>query len=110
MSNYQGFRKCNLILVFDAYRLRDGLGAVERHAGIYVIYTRSKETADTYIEKVTYDIGRDHVVSVATSDEMEQVIIMGHGALRVSAKGLYDEVCHVNDEVRRLVEANNSKK
>nr|MBQ4317827.1 NYN domain-containing protein [Clostridia bacterium] len=107
LSNYQGFKKCNLILVFDAYKVSDGVGAVERHGGIYVIYTRSRETADTYIEKVTYDIGRDRNVMVATSDEMEQIIIMGHGAKRISALGLYEEVCRATEEVRRLIEAIN---
>lgn len=103
LSNYQGFKKCNLILVFDAYRVRDGRGSVERHAGIYVIYTRSHETADTYIEKVTYDIGREHRVRVATSDALEQVIVMGHGCIRLSAKGLHDEVMQAAEEIRELV-------
>ncbi|MGM9624733.1 MAG: NYN domain-containing protein, partial [Eubacteriales bacterium] len=109
LSNYQGYRKCNLILVFDAYRVKDGRGSVEKHAGIYVIYTRSHETADTYIEKVTYDIGRDHRVRVATSDGLEQVIIMGHGAQRMSAQGLYEEVCRTAEEVRQTVAAYNAK-
>ncbi|MCQ2431329.1 MAG: TetM/TetW/TetO/TetS family tetracycline resistance ribosomal protection protein [Clostridia bacterium] len=103
LANYQGFKKCNLILVFDAWRVKDGHGSVEHHAGIYVIYTRSKETADTYIEKVTYDIGREHRVRVATSDAMEQVIVMGHGAERLSARNFYDEVCAVNDEIKDLM-------
>ncbi|MBE6658661.1 MAG: GTP-binding protein [Ruminococcaceae bacterium] len=107
LSNYQGYRKCNLILVFDAYRVKDGRGSVERHAGIYVIYTRSHETADTYIEKVTYDIGREHRVRVATSDALEQVIVMGHGCIRMSAAGLYDEVVRTTEEIRTLVEAVN---
>jgi len=109
LSNYQGYRKCNLILVFDAYRVKDGRGAVERHAGMYVIYTRSHETADTYIEKVTYDIGREHKVRVATSDALEQVIILGHGCTRMSAKGLHDEVMRATDEIRVLVDAVNHK-
>lgn len=109
LSNYQGFKKCNLILVFDAYRVKDGRGSVERHAGIYVIYTRSHETADTYIEKVTYDIGREHRVRVATSDALEQVIVMGHGCIRVSAQGLHDEVMRATEEIREMVEAVNRK-
>ncbi|MBQ7299137.1 MAG: TetM/TetW/TetO/TetS family tetracycline resistance ribosomal protection protein [Clostridia bacterium] len=109
LSNYQGYKKCNLILVFDAYRVKDGRGSVERHAGMYVIYTRSHETADTYIEKVTYDIGRAHKVRVATSDALEQVIVMGHGCIRVSAQGLHDEVVRTTEEIRTLVEAVNLK-
>lgn len=109
LSNYQGYRKCNLILVFDAYRVKDGRGSVERHAGLYVIYTRSHETADTYIEKVTYDIGRAHRVRVATSDALEQVIVMGHGCTRMSAAGLHDEVMRTTEEIRTLVDAVNHK-
>ena len=109
LSNYQGYRKCNLILVFDAYRVKDGRGSVERHAGMYVIYTRSHETADTYIEKVTYDIGREHRVRVATSDALEQVIVMGHGCIRMSASGLHEEVMRATEEIRTLVDAVNHK-
>ena len=109
LANYQGYKKSNVICVFDAYRVRDGRGSVERHAGLYVIYTRSHETADTYIEKVTYDIGREHRVRVATSDALEQVIVMGHGASRMSAKGLYEEVCRTTEEVREIVEQLNAK-
>ena len=109
LSNYQGYKKCNLILVFDAYRVKDGRGAVERHAGMYVIYTRSHETADTYIEKVTYDIGREHRVRVATSDALEQVIVMGHGCIRMSAAGLHEEVMRATEEIRGLVEIVNQK-
>jgi predicted RNA-binding protein with PIN domain len=109
LSNYQGYKKCNLILVFDAYRVKDGRGAVERHAGMYVIYTRSHETADTYIEKVTYDIGREHRVRVATSDALEQVIVMGHGCIRMSAAGLHEEVMRATDEIRGMIEIVNQK-
>ena len=76
---------------------------------MYVIYTRSHETADTYIEKVTYDIGREHRVRVATSDALEQVIVMGHGCIRVSARGLQEEVMRATEEIRGLVEMVNLK-
>ncbi|MBQ3065892.1 MAG: TetM/TetW/TetO/TetS family tetracycline resistance ribosomal protection protein [Clostridia bacterium] len=109
LSNYQGYRKCNLILVFDAYRVKDGRGSVERHAGIYVIYTRAHETADTYIEKITYNIGKERRVRVATSDALEQVIILGHGATRVSANGLYEEVCRTTEELELLIESINQR-
>ncbi len=109
LANYQGYKKSNVICVFDAYRVKNGQGSVERHAGIYVIYTRSHETADTYIEKVTYDIGREHRVRVATSDALEQVIVMGHGAERLSAAGLYEEVCRATAELRAIIEEVNKK-
>ncbi len=86
LSNYQGYRKCTLILVFDAYKV----GAWRRFlpTNIYVVYTREAETADQYIEKTVHKIGRQYQVTVATSDGLEQVIIMGQGAHRISAQGL----------------------
>lgn len=107
LSNYQGFRRCNLILVFDAYRVSGGVGTVEKHGGVYVIYTRQKETADSYIEKVTYDIGRSHRVRVATSDAMEQIIVLGHGAERVSARAFRDEVMTAGEELEEAIAALN---
>lgn len=68
LSNYQGFRNCVVILVFDAYKVKGNPGSVEKVNGIYVVYTKEAETADAYIEKTTYDLGRDHRVRVATSD------------------------------------------
>lgn len=80
LSNYQGWRKCHVILVFDAYRVKGNPGSVEKYHNIHVVYTKEAETADMYIEKATYEIAREHRVRVATSDGLEQVIILGHGA------------------------------
>ncbi len=109
LANYQGYKKCNLILVFDAYKVSDGRGSVERHGGIYVIYTRTAETADSYIERVTYDIGRHRRVRVATSDAMEQIIVLGHGAQRLSAAGFYAEVAGVREEISAFIAESNAK-
>ena len=99
LSNYQGYKRCNLILVFDAWRVEGGKGSLERHGGMFVIYTRERETADAYIERVTYDIGKKYRVRVATSDGAEQVIVFGHGAERVSAKSLHEEVSAAAEEI-----------
>lgn len=92
MCNYQGYRKCNLILVFDAYKVKGNPGEVEQVNGISVVYTKEAETADMYIEKVTHRIENTHRVRVATSDGMEQMIVLGHGALRISAAAFRSEV------------------
>lgn len=95
LSNYQGWRKCHVILVFDAYRVKGNPGSVEKYHNIHVVYTKEAETADMYIEKATYEIAREHRVRVATSDGLEQVIILGHGAQRMSARELRFEIDQV---------------
>lgn len=97
LCNYQGTKKMNLILVFDAYKVEGGRGSVTREGGIYVVYTKEAETADQYIEKTTHELKKNYNVTVATSDGLEQVIIMSQGALRMSAKDLEIEV-NANDK------------
>ncbi|MDO4301033.1 MAG: NYN domain-containing protein [Clostridia bacterium] len=89
LCNYQGIHKMNLILVFDAYKVEGGIGSVTKEGDIYVVYTKEAETADQYIEKTTHELKKNYNVTVATSDGLEQVIIMSQGALRMSAKDLY---------------------
>ena len=103
LSDYQGFRKCVVILVFDAYKVKGNPGSVEKKNNIYVVYTKEAETADSYIEKATYDLGKDHRVRVATSDALEQMIILGHGALRLSARAFQAEVEQTQGEISALV-------
>lgn len=92
LSNYQGFRKCTLILVYDAYKVEGNPGEVMKYHNIYIVYTKEAETADQYIEKTVRRIAKNADVTVATSDGLEQVIIMGQGAHRMSALGLKEEV------------------
>lgn len=92
LCNYQGVRKCSLILVFDAYKLKGFPGEVQQYHNIHVVYTKEAETADQYIEKVAHEIGRKYDVTVATSDGTEQVIIRGQGCRLLSAKELKEEV------------------
>ena len=104
LCNYQGFKKCVLILVFDAYRVPGSPGSIEQYHNIHVVYTREAETADMFIERVTHEIGKGRRVRVATSDGMEQVIILGHGALRVSARMFHEEVQETEKEIRRYLQ------
>ena len=100
LCNYQGFKKCVLILVYDAYRVPGSPGSIEQYHNIHIVYTREAETADMFIERVTHDIGKNRRVRVATSDGLEQIIILGHGALRVSARMFHEEVQAVEREIR----------
>ena len=104
LCNYQGFQKCVLILVFDAYRVPGSPGSIEQYHNIHAVYTKEAETADMFIERVTHEIGRNRRVRVATSDGMEQIIILGHGALRVSARMFHEEVQNVEKQIRALVQ------
>ena len=110
LSNYQGFTSQRVILVFDAYRVPNNPGRVVRHHNIDVVYTAEAETADSYIEKATYEISKRNRVRVATSDGLEQLIILGNGALRVPATELRREVEAVNADIRRMLDGNNAKK
>ena len=92
----------NLILVFDAYKVQGGLGEAFAYHNIHVVYTKEAETADQYIEKVTHEMGRRYDVTVATSDALEQLIVLGNGAKRISANGLLEEVEAANQELREL--------
>ena len=104
LSNYQGVRKCHLILVFDAYKVKGGTGSIEKRHGIHIVYTKEAETADMYIEQASYDLSRKHRVRVATSDGMEQMIILGHGAERMSATELKWEVEQADEHLRGILD------
>lgn len=109
LCNYQGYRKCRVIVVFDAYKVRGGKGSVEKYHNIHVVYTKEAETADAYIERATYEIGREHRVRVATSDGPEQLIILGHGALRVSASAFLEELEEVQGQISAALTKNNNR-
>ena len=102
-SNYQGFAGCTLILVFDAYKVKGNTGSVQKYHNIYVVYTKEAETADQYIEKTVHQIGRKHHVTVATSDRLEQMIIWGDGAVRLSAAGFKEAVEAASAQGRDLL-------
>jgi small GTP-binding protein len=109
LSNYQGFKKCNVILVFDAYKVPHNSGECVRYNNIHVVFTKEAETADAYIEKVTYKIGKQYRVTVATSDGAEQLIIFGHGALRLSAEAFRTQVECAEGQIADILSKNNWK-
>ena len=104
LCNYKAFRQIEVILVFDAYRVKGNPGSIEKYNNITVVYTKEAETADMYIEKVTKEIGKKRKVRVATSDALEQTIILGHGAMRLPALALQDEIIEVEQNIKDIIE------
>ena len=104
LCNYQGFRRNNVILVFDAYKVKGNHREVETVNNISVVYTREAETADMYIEKTAHELTKNNRVRVATSDNTEQIIVMGSGAIRVSASEFLAEVTETEKMIRSLIE------
>ena len=100
LINFQGYRREHVILVFDAYKVRGGSEHIEEQAGLLIVYTKEAETADQYIEKAAHEIGKKHRVTVATSDAIEQVIVMSAGAIRLSATDFWLEVERTNELIR----------
>ena len=103
LCNFQGYRQCEVIVVFDAYKVKGQQREVERVNGISVVYTKEAETADMYIEKVSAKLSEKHRVRVVTSDGLEQLIILGNGAPRVSSRAFLEEVRQAEEEIRRLI-------
>ena len=103
LCNYQGVRQCRVILVFDAYRVPFHKEEIVAYNNIHVVYTKEAETADAYIEKTSHEIAKDHRVRVATSDGMEQLIVLGQGALRLSADSFHTEVMQAGEEIRETL-------
>lgn len=100
LSNFAGFRREKVLLVFDAYRVHGGREHVEDVGGIVVIYTKEAETADQYIEKAAHEMSKKYRVTVATSDAIEQVIVMSSGAFRLSARDFWEEIERTNETIR----------
>ena len=104
LCNYQGYVKCTLIVVFDAYKVKGSIGRMLDYHNIHVVYTKEAETADQYIEKLAHKIGRDYQVTVATSDGLEQLIIRGQGCGLISAREFYEEVKRVEKLIREQIQ------
>ena len=102
LCNYQGYKKCEVILVFDAYKVK-GNREIEKVDNVNIVYTKEAETADMYIEKVSHKLAKNHKVRVVTSDALEQLIILGNGALRVSSRAFYSEVKQAEEEIRNII-------
>ena len=110
LVDFAGFRKEHVILVFDAYKVRGGKGEVIHVGDIDVIYTKEAETADLYIEKAAHELTKKYKVTVATSDAVEQVIIYGAGAYRMSAQNLLEELMLTKGMMREHYEKKEGKK
>ena len=104
MCNYQGFTGYELILVFDAYRVKGKHREIEKYCNINVVYTKEAETADSYIEKVSHELSKDNRVRVATSDGLEQAIILGNGAMRISAREFHEQYFSADRAIREYIE------
>ena len=92
LGNYQGYKQCTLIIVFDAYKVKGNVGSVEHLHNVHVVYTKETQTADMYIERTTHQLSKDYNVIVATSDALEQTIVIGRGARRMSSRELKLEI------------------
>ena len=103
LCNFQGYKKCELILVFDAYKVQGATREVEKLNGISIVYTKEAETADMYIEKTSHRLAKNNRVRVVTSDGLEQLIILGNGALRVPSHSFYEEVRQAEEEIRAII-------
>ena len=103
LCNYQGFKKCEVIVVFDAYKVKGGVRSVERVNDISVVYTQEAETADMYIEKTSHQLAKNNRVRVVTSDGLEQLIILGNGALRVPSAAFWAEIREAEEEIRQII-------
>ena len=103
LCNYQGYKKCEVILVFDAYKVKGSTREVEKVNNINIVYTKEAETADMYIEKVSHKLAKNHKVRVVTSDALEQLIILEGGALRVSSREFLYEVQQAEEDIRNII-------
>jgi predicted RNA-binding protein with PIN domain len=103
LCNYQGYKKCEVILVFDAYKVKGNTREVEKINNVNIVYTKEAETADMYIEKVSHKLAKNNKVRVVTSDALEQIIILGNGALRVSSREFFSEVKQAEDDIRNII-------
>lgn len=100
LCNYQGYKKCTVILVFDAYRVEGPYLEIQKYHNIHVVFTKEAETADQYIEKVVHEVARKYRVTVVTSDGVEQVVTVGQGASLISSREFYEEVEIMKKELR----------
>ncbi len=109
LVNYQGYRKCRMTVVFDAYRIKGGVRHEEKRGDVEIVFTKEDETADTYIERTTYGMEKNYMIRVVSSDRLEQQMIMGNGAFRVSAAEFKLEVDEVRAEINAILEKNAGK-
>ena len=104
LSNYQAFVKCELILVFDAYKVKGNVGEFFDYHNIHVVYTKEAQTADSYIEQLTHEMAKQYQVTVATSDGLIQLITRGQNCMVISARELKAEIERANESIRNMID------
>ena len=96
LSSYQAYKKCLLIVVFDAYKVKSHVGSQHYNGNIHIVFTKTAQTADEYIEKTAHELSKDYQITVATSDALEQLIVFGQGAVRISAREFEREIKYLH--------------
>ena len=110
LCNYRGYTKCELVLVFDGYKVKGNAGEKSDYKGIHLVYTKENETGDMYIEKLVEEVGKNYSVKVVTSDNLIQVSALRAGVLRVSAREFIKEIERVNAQIKEILAENGSKR
>lgn len=110
LCNYRGYTKCELVLVFDGYKVKGNTGEKSDYNGIHLVYTKENETGDMYIEKLVEEVGKNYSVRVVTSDNLIQVSALRAGVLRVPAREFIKEIERVNDRIKEIIAENSAKR
>ena len=110
LCNYRGYTKCELVLVFDGYKVKGNAGEKSDYNGIHLVYTKENETGDMYIEKLVEEVGKNYSVRVVTSDNLIQVSALRAGVLRVPAREFIKEIERVNDRIKEIIAENSAKR
>ena len=110
LCNYRGYTKCELVLVFDGYKVKGNAGEKSDYKGIHLVYTKENETGDMYIEKLVEEVGKNYSVKVVTSDNLIQVSALRAGVLRVPAREFIREIERVNTQIKEILAENGSKR
>lgn len=110
LCNYRGYTKCELVLVFDGYKVKGNAGEKSDYNGIHLVYTKENETGDMYIEKLVEEVGKNYSVRVVTSDNLIQVSALRAGVLRMPAREFIKEIERVNDQIKEIIAENSAKR
>ena len=110
LCNYRGYTKCELVLVFDGYKVKGNTGEKSDYNGIHLVFTKENETGDMYIEKLVEEVGKNYSVRVVTSDNLIQVSALRAGVLRMPAREFIKEIERVNDRIKEIIAENSAKR
>ena len=110
LCNYRGYTKCELVLVFDGYKVKGNAGEKSDYNGIHLVFTKENETGDMYIEKLVEEVGKNYSVRVVTSDNLIQVSALRAGVLRMPAREFIKEIERVNDQIKEIIAENSAKR